>query len=436
MTTSIAPPAPGSPLWTGSSRRPWSPGQRGLLLLGIGLQLALALLFGHSYDTRLFMATGYLVGAGHNPYVPQDLSAVFHRASFDMTTTVGYLPPWPLVLGLLYRGVYALVPDFLLYNIAIKLPVIAANVALALMVPTILQNLGSDLTVARRAYAFLLLNPLLLFFGAAWGQIDAIVALFSLMALVLLYAERRAGSAVLLALAVCLKPTALPLLPVAVVFLLDGSLRPAARYLAVFAGAALLFVVTPFLLLKWSPAPILENWNAHFTMSGTMSVTTVARVFRDPLELAQRSWLLGLAWIPALAVGILALRRGNRGFDVLLKQGTALVLVFFLTRTWLSEPNVILILPFMVILTSLGELDRRTLTAIWALPLAFALFNAAPLQLLFAAFPEAMDRSLAFVSRYHAGTLLARAILVIAWQVTGWWIVVACLRREGRAAWK
>ena len=153
-------------------------------------------------------------------------------------------------------------------------------------------------------------------------------------------------------------------------------------------------------------------------------------------------WLLGLLWIPALAVAtVFALRRRGVGsFDDVVKKSTALVLVFFLTRTWLAEPNVILILPLALILTSLGELDRRALTAVWVIPLLFTVFNASPLQLLFVAFPDVMEASLSVFARYESTTLIVRAALVIAWQVAGWWIVVACFRRasapaRGSVAW-
>jgi hypothetical protein len=53
---------------------------------------------------------------------------------------------------------------------------------------------------------------------------------------------------------------------------------------------------------------------------------------------------------------------------------------------------------------------------------------------LFVAFPRAMETSLAFVGRYGDATLLARAALVVAWQATGWWIVVRCLRSRPAAA--
>lgn len=375
------------------------------------------------------MGTGYLVGTGQNPYVGQDLSAAFHHIGFDALATVGYPPPWPLALGLLYRVVHAVTPSLLVYNLAIKLPVIAANVGLAYLVGAILKNLGADPTVSRKAWVFLLLNPFLLYFGAAWGQIDSIVALLSLATLVLLTADRRDRSAGLLALSIAVKPTALPLLPVALVYLVGGSFRQAARYAAVFGVGVLVFCVLPFAVFGWDPTRVIRHLNAHFMMTGTMSFMTVVRLFRDPLLMEGHWWLLGLLWFPALAVAIFALRRGVGGFDDLVRKSTALVLVFFLTRTWLAEPNVILILTLVLILTSLGELDRRALTAVWVIPLLFTVFNASPLQLLFVAFPDAMETSLSVFARYESTTLVVRAALVIAWQIAGWWIVVSCFRR-------
>jgi hypothetical protein len=376
------------------------------------------------------MSTGYLVGTGQNPYMGQDLSAAFHHIGFRSLTTVGYPPPWPLALGLLYRIVHAVTSNLLVYNLAIKLPVIAANVGLAYLVGAVLKNLGAGSAAARKAWVFLLLNPFLLYFGAAWGQIDAIVALGTLAALVLLTRERRDGSAGLLALAVAVKPTALPILPVALVYLAGRSLWQAVRYAAVSVVGVVVFGVLPFAVFGWDPTMVLHNLNAHFMKTGTMSLMTVVRLFRDPLLMQGHWWLLGLLWIPALAVTtVFALRHGVGGFDDLVKKSAALVLVFFLTRSWLAEPNVILVLPLVLILTSLGELDRRALTAVWVIPLLFTVFNASPLQLLFVAFADAMEASLSVFGRYESTTLLFRAALVIAWQIAGWWIVVSCLRR-------
>ncbi len=107
---------------------PRGPRDRLILLASIVVQLTLGVLLGHSQDTRVFMAAGYRVAQGQSPYVAQDLSAVFHHASFNALSTVGYPPPWPLLLGLIYRVAYAVGHNLFVYNLAIKLPVIAATV--------------------------------------------------------------------------------------------------------------------------------------------------------------------------------------------------------------------------------------------------------------------------------------------------------------------
>jgi hypothetical protein len=434
LSAAAMPPA-GASLATGGAWTWFATPSRRLLFVGIGLQLALGLLLGHANDSRIFMMTGYLVATGHDPYLSQNLRPVFHHVLFNMGHTVGYPPPWPLVLGLLYRSTYALVPNFLVYGLAIKLPVIAAAVALAYLVAAILQNLGASPAQCRAAWVFLLLNPLVLYFGAAWGQIDVIVALLALAALVLLFAQRWMASAVLLALAVCFKPIALALLAAAVVFIAGRSLARALRYAVVFAAAAFVFYVVPFWVFGWSFHLALHKWNTVFTMSGTMSYMAVLRLVRDPFPLPGHWWLLGLAWVPALAaVTILALRRCDTSFEGLIKLSVAFTLVFFLTRTWLSEPNIVFVVPLALLLTLRSMLDRRALAAIWLLPLVFTLFGWTELQLLWQAFPTALARTASLATRWHSVSLVARAALAVAWQVVGWWIVVSCLRRERTVA--
>ena len=329
---------------------------------------------------------------------------------------------------------YALVPDLIVYDLALKLPLIAATVGLAYLVAATLRRLGAQAATCRRAWAFLLLNPLILFTAAAWGQIDVIVTLLTVAALVLVWQGRWASSAALLALAVCTKPTPLPILLVVLVWLAGRAPREALRYAAVCVAWAAVVVALPVLALGWSTAQIWQRPNAHFLMTGGMSPTTVARLFRDPLPLPGHWWLLGLLWVAALAAGLAVLRRGP-GFVDLVRGAVALTLVFLLTRAWLAEPNVVLVLPLVLVLAALGDLDRRLLTALWLVPLAFAVANLSPLQLLWLAFPAAWQASLAAAADVSSVSLALRAALVVAWQVVGWWTVVACLRprRDGAA---
>jgi hypothetical protein len=422
-------------------RSPWTGGawtwlrtpDRRLLVLSIVLQVVLAVLLGHSRDTRIFMSAGYLVGTGHSPYVSQDLTQVFHHVTFKMLSTIGYPPPWPLLLGGIYRLTYAIVPDFHLYNLAIKLPAIAANAGLAYLAGATLQNLGAAPAAVRRAWLALLFNPFLIYVGAAWGQIDAIVALLALAALLLVASGRRDLSAVLLALAVCVKPTAAPLLLAVLLVVGHGAALRALRYASLFAAGVFAFYLLPFFVLGWDATPLLHA-NAQLSMAGTMSPATIVRLIHDPLVLEGHWWLLGLLWLPALAIAAVLARRSPRDFTGLLTLGLTFTLVFFLTRTWLAEPNAVLLLAPVVVLASLGCVDRRFFTALWLIPLGFAIVNVSPLQVLWVTWPEAMSRALAWSGHYSGLSLLARSALVFAWQVAGWWLVVACLRRLRHAA--
>ena len=89
-------------------------------------------------------------------------------------------------MGLIYLCTYKLIPDFLLFNLAIKLPIIAANICLAYVVVHILNKSGVRKEIRRTAWLFLLFNPFLLLTSSAWGQFDPVVALLSLLSLYLL----------------------------------------------------------------------------------------------------------------------------------------------------------------------------------------------------------------------------------------------------------
>ena len=399
-----------------------------ILLLSVVLQLVLGTLFGHSYDMGIFMATGYLVGSGQSPYVAQDLTAVFQNSSFQGMTSVGYPPPWPLVLGTLYRIVYALLPNLMVYNLAIKLPVIAANIWLAYLVADMLKNLGAEAAVIRKAWLFMLLCPPVLYFGPAWGQFDSIVALLSLLYLVSLARGKLLSAAILLALAIAFKPIALPLFPVAVLYLRGKSPRQAYRFVLWFSVSLVLLCTLPFLVGGWDISPILQGWNAHFTVAGGMSLLTFFELLKDTYRLPGDWWLLGLAWMPAMGIAIYTLRRGISGFTDLVRKSLGMILVFYLTRSWLSEPNVVLILPLALILTTTGELNRPTFNAIWILPLVITIFNASPPQLLSLNFPQAMERMLNVLEEMRTLRLMARIAFVIPWHLAGWWIVITCFK--------
>ena len=159
-----------------------------------------------------------------------------------------------------------------------------------------------------------------------------------------------------------------------------------------------------------------------------MSFLTFLELTQDSYRLPGLWWLVGMLWAPAVGLAILALRPSGEGLLDLLAKSTALIMVFFLSRSWLSEPNIILVLPFVLILTSMGALDRRTLTAVWVLPLVFGFFNTSMFQLLFPSMPSLMDRLLQSSDVFRTARLFIRTIVVIPWLIVGGWIVGQCLR--------
>ena len=405
----------------------------GYLLASIQIQSILGLFFGHAYDVRIFMATGYLVATGQDPYILPDLRAVFHNPAFQGLSSIGYPPPWPLVLGLIYLLTYSLTQNFLIYNLAIKLPIIISNICLAYLVRDVLREQSASPHIARKAWIFLLLNPFLLYFTTAWGQFDSLVALLTLAALVLLYKQRLVISSILLALAISLKPTPVPVVLAAMVYLWGSPWQRLIRYLIAFIASMLAFCVLPFFIFGWDASPILHGWNAQFTVSGGMSLTTLYELSAGTYLLPGNWWLLGLVWLPAIFIGALFMQRGNFGLIDLLKKSLVLILIFFLTRTWLSEQNLTLILPLVLILVYLGELPSLTLSAVWILPLIFTIFNTSPIQLLFPVLPELMAKLLQWSDNYRTVRLLARMLMVIPWQVAGWWMVAHGILKRNAA---
>jgi hypothetical protein len=423
-------PATTTPSLFVQKKKPAIP-DRILVTTSILLQIGLGLFLGHAYDMRIFMATGYFVGTGQNPYLARDVSTIFHNFTFQGITTIGYPPPWAILLGFVYLCTYKIIPNFLLYNLAIKIPIIAANICLAYLVVRIMTKLGVQETISHKAWIFLLFNPFLLLTSSAWGQFDPIVALLSLLSLLLISENKLFGPAILLALAISFKPTALPLIPVVLVYLAGISLKHTFQFFGLFAIFMLLFCVAPFGLFGWDPSPILQHWNEQFTVGGGLSFMTFLEYVKWSYQLPGPWWFLGWVWVPVLGIATYAIKPGIKGLKDLLKKSTALIMVFFLCRAWLSETNINLILPFVLILTSINELDPPFLIVIWVLPLVFSFFNTSIAQLFFPSLSGLMDLFLKVAVEFSIARYIIRTLVVVIWLFAGWRLVLSCFRPAG-----
>jgi hypothetical protein len=191
----------------------------------------------------------------------------------------------------------------------------------------------------------------------------------------------------------------------------------------------ILFCVAPFILFGWDPSPILQHWDFHFTVGGGLSFMTFLEYTKWSNQLPAQWWFMGWLWVPALGFATYALKPGIKGLKELLRKSVALIMVFYLCRAWLSETNINLILPFVVILNSINELDRLSLATVWVLPLIFSFFNTSIAQLFFPSMSGLMDMFLKMAVAFSTARYAIRTVIVVVWLLAGWWIVIQCFRR-------
>jgi hypothetical protein len=416
----------------------WLSGKREFLvvLLSVLVQVPLAIFLGHFYDDRIFIATGYIVSSGGNPYQPINLVNAFaHPLLNGPIPRIGYPPPWPLALGLIFRSSYDLVPNVFFYNFAIKIPLIAANIGLAYLVRHVLLDLRVAGKKAKPAWLFVLFNPFILLTTSAWGQIDTIVALFCVGSFYLLSKNKMVASAFLLALSVSLKPITLPLIPLPFLFSEKILSRKNLKFGLVFLAVVAVFSVAPFLLFGWNLPIMPSEWNTQFNMSGGMTLFSLSELIQGSVLLPQGLGFLGFLWVPALIIGYYFVYRNRpRSLEELVPTAVGLTLIFFLTRSWLSEPNVNLILPLMLIAVPFGRVSKRSLHLMWVVPLAFMVLNDSIPQLFFLVYPSVLASLAQFDVQFGTARLIGRFAIALVWSIVAWRITVKTLKAKPSAS--
>jgi hypothetical protein len=358
------------------------------ILLSAAIQFALGAFMLHPYDGRVFFTTGYSVAHGNSPYVPADVSNIFGHTLFPETYPgIGYPPPWGLMLGVSYLLSYNLYPSLILYNIAVKVPIIAGNILLALLVGRIVRSETSNPAVSKNAIRFMLFNPYVIYTTAIWGQFDTLSTLLMLFAIYELGKGRQRLSAAALGGAIALK-----LIPVVLLPLLVQHVRTRGgwiRALLYFACTVIVVGVSfaPF-LLGWSIKPIVDNWNVHFVRIGAFAPMYLLLILGFSSSTSEFS-LLGYLWLPALAFVycLVAKRRAVKSSDLMV-SALAIVLGLVLTRSWVSEQNMNFVLPLVVLASVTLGWSRKWVTATWLLPLLFALLHSSPLGMFFLVTPK------------------------------------------------
>lgn len=402
-----------------------------MVFLSVLVQIPLAVFLGHYYDQRSFIDTGYLVSSGLNPYTSHFISVFSNPDLMGVNPIIGYPPLWPLLLGVIYRLTYNVTPNIFLYNFAVKIPVIVSNIALAYATKTVMQNLKMPKKRIQAAWLVLLFNPFTLLTTAAWGEFDTLIALLCIASLYFLTKGKVIKSSILLSLSIVLKPIALPLIGLPILFSTSQNRRKNLLYITISSIVVVTLWFLLFNLLGWVVPSSPGQITSYFKMSGSMTLFSLVEVIQNTAVLPAGLEFLGYIWIPALLAGYyIVYRNPPKSMPELAEKAVVLLLIFFLTRTWLSEPNINLIIALALIATVSMKLNFRNFGFLLVVPLVFMFLNTSIPQLFFLVSPSVISNIAQLDQSIRLWRLTAKFIVVLVWQVFAWRLVIKLLSNK------
>jgi hypothetical protein len=344
---------------------------------------------------------------------------------------IGYPPLWPLLLGVIYRLTYNVTPNIFLYNFAVKIPVIVSNIALAYATKTVMQNLKMPKKRIQAAWLVLLFNPFTLLTTAAWGEFDTLIALLCIASLYFLTKGKVIKSSILLSLSIVLKPIALPLIGLPILFSTSQNRRKNLLYITISSIVVVTLWFLLFNLLGWVVPSSPGQITSYFKMSGSMTLFSLVEVIQNTAVLPAGLEFLGYIWIPALLAGYyIVYRNPPKSMPELAEKAVVLLLIFFLTRTWLSEPNINLIIALALIATVSMKLNFRNFGFLLVVPLVFMFLNTSIPQLFFLVSPSVISNIAQLDQSIRLWRLTAKFIVVLVWQVFAWRLVIKLLSNK------
>ena len=140
---------------------------------------------------------------------------------------------------------------------------------------------------------------------------------------------------------------------------------------------------------------------------------------------------LGYIWIPALLAGYLVVYRNPpKSFNDMAKYAVVLLLIFFLSRSWLSEQNINLLFPFLLIMLASGKVSSRNFHLVWIVSLVFLVLNMSIPQLFFLAYPPIISARDAFDVQFGAARLVARFSVTVLWWIVAFGILTKLLNQK------
>jgi hypothetical protein len=409
--------------------------------VGLALRFALAPFLGHPYDLRVFMAAGWAVGHGQTPYgeyfLQSILSNISHPHLSGFFYGIGYPPVWGLILGLMYQLSNIISPNSIyVYAFTLKIPIIIFDVATAFLLRKLL-TLKLNVQVASKVFQFYLLCPFMLLVGVVWGMFDVAVFFFSIFSAYLLL-TRASLSAASLAIACVLKPYAIILVPLYSIFIYKTS-RSFSKAFFFFVGVSSMVAVVTFIPMFWFNWPIS---NLYYALSSQMAPADVYYSGQDftygaasPFNLFNVVRLINVEFVPASILNYawiaacmilyvyVALQKLSVDFKSIVYYSFLTSLVFFTTRSWVSEQNLLFLLSFFTLVLVFNEAREgwKHIHALWILLSVFVLIHVPASSFMWMVYPETLNAASAFCNG-PLGYLrwVSMSILTFSWLILLW----------------
>ena len=361
---------------------------RTLLVLGVVIRVSLAPFLAHTFDVYAWYIMAMDIVRTPFAYVPfppmlyytffpfaylyDFLSREFGFQPYPMVDIPPELNPYPQM-----HIAYVTDPVF---NVAIKLPFILADVASTYLLYNFVLELRHSESLAKASALLFFLNPYLIWISSAWGMFDSLPAFFSLASLVLLHRRRLTSSAISLSVATAYK--LYPLLFMVPVLLFLRRQNYQLRQLVIYVLA---YLVTLFALFL----PRLTSYFGAMVETLHGLVTSAPAVGRSGFGLTYWSILLVIpssntvvVWISnsvlaltLAALTVVALKRPGASILKLNRILLAYVLAIFLSFRFVPEQFLVWALPLLVLGIAEGRIEKGIYWAASAIALLYAVTN-------------------------------------------------------------
>lgn len=168
-----------------------------------------------------------------------------------------YTPGYLYILSLLgFLKTLLLIPDNIFY-LLLKTPAIIADLIIGIIIYKEVQKYVSR-KIALLTLSATIFSPVIIFNSSIWGQIDSILTVFMLVAVIALKKNKLILSSIFFGLALLVKPQALALLPLFAFFLIN-RFKLSCLFKLLMPGIFIIFILTfPFF-----PNQTLINFAQH-----------------------------------------------------------------------------------------------------------------------------------------------------------------------------